>query len=445
MARKKLPQGQYLADVTALDHQGRGIAQLEGKVHFLSPALPNEKVEFVYTQNRRRYAEGRVVEVITPASARVEPGCPHFEVCGGCSLQHMDPDGQINLKQHVLLEQLNNIGQITPNEILPALRGPVWGYRRKARLGVKYVEKKNTVVVGFREKNSNLLAQLEVCKVLAPPVGELIRPLRDLIFGLEAKQSIPQIEVASGDAETALVFRWLCDLSEADSYELVRFGQAHDLQIYIQPSNAASIYRLWPASQRKEELLHYRLEAYGLTLFFHPSDFTQVNAALNEKMIEQAVEQLDLKKEDRVLDLFCGLGNFSLPIARQAAEVIGIEGSDRMVERATQNAQYNHIENAAFYCADLAAEVPGGLLGQHPTTGPIDKILLDPPRSGAAALIPQLAPLQAKRIVYVSCHPATLARDAALLAEQGYRLVNAGVMDMFPHTTHVEAMAVFTK
>jgi len=333
---------------------------------------------------------------------------------------------------------LAHFGGIQPKEILPPLTVPIWGYRRKARLGVKYVAKKAKVLVGFREKNGRYLADIEQCEVLHPKIGLLLSELQQLIFNLAARQTIPQIEMAMGDEECALVFRHMEILSDADKNQLIHFGQLHQLQIFLQPGGVETIYPLWPEVPKP---LSYALPDFDLELQFKPSDFTQVNVDINRRMVSYALELLAPTSEERVLDLFCGLGNFTLPLARRCKEVVGVEGDEPMVKRGYENAKLNNIDNVAFYAANLAADFSSAPWARQG----FDKILLDPPRTGALEVIQHLPAFGASRIVYVSCNPATLARDAGVLASQGYRLIKAGVMDMFPHTRHVESIAVFEK
>lgn len=437
---KKPPQGNFTASIKSFSHDGRGIAAIDGKTTFIFGALPGETVEFTYTACHSKFDEGKVVNVITPAPERVTPNCQHFGVCGGCSLQHIASTTQIKHKQTMLLEQLKHFGNIVPKEILSPLTSDVWGYRHKARLGVRYVTKKATVLVGFREQNSNFLAQLERCEVLDPRVGNLIMPLREFIASLDAFNSISQIEVAITQTQVGLVFRHLEPLNSSDLEQLKTFGAEHGLWLYLQPAGPNSVTKLYPDD--KQLFLHYSLPEFNLIYQFHPLDFTQVNPTINQKMVALALELLDVQPSDTVLDLFCGLGNFTLPIAQRAKHVVGVEGSDVMVERASMNAQTNHITNVEFYAANLMGDC-----STHPwTTQSFTKILLDPPRSGALDILPLVAAMNAQTIVYVSCNPATLARDAGELVNRyGYTLQKAGVMDMFPHTEHVESIALFCK
>lgn len=436
MARKK-DRTPVTASITDLAHDGRGVARIEDKAVFIDGALAGEEVTFVYTARRRSHDEGEVVEILRPSPQRVEPRCPHFGVCGGCSLQHLAPRAQIQAKQRVLLENLRRIGKVEPESVLEPLTGPAWGYRGKARLGVKYVAKKGRVLVGFRERAKPYVAELEHCDVLDPSVGGRLPQLAEAIGGMDAYNRIPQVEVAVAEEGTALVFRNLEPLSDADAERLRRFGDEHGFIIYLQPKGPDTVA---PLPGVEVAGLHYRLPEYDVTLRFRPTDFTQVNAAINQAMVERALGLLDLQPGERLLELFCGLGNFSLPAARGGARVTGVEGEQGLVERARENAECNGLDNADFHVADLAEPDPAAPW----LRGGYDKVLLDPPRSGAREALPAIAAAGPSRVVYVSCNPATLARDAGVLAEDyGYRLVGAGVMDMFPHTAHVESIALF--
>jgi 23S rRNA (uracil1939-C5)-methyltransferase len=441
--RKKLPQPRT-AVIESLSHDGRGICHIEGKVVFVHRALPGEEVRFRYCRTRSKYDEGDVLEVLKPSPLRVEPHCQHFGICGGCSQQHLGADAQITGKQERLLENLQKIGKVTPEHILPPLTAENWGYRRKARLGVQYMRREQVVRVGFRERSSSFLADLKRCEVLHPSVGERITELAKLIGSLSIKDRIPQVEVAVGDDNTALVFRHLDPLSGSDLERLTQLGQENKLMIFLQPGGPKTITRLWPAPEVSDAstTLSYRLPDHNVELEFQPTDFTQVNAELNKKMIRQALMLLEPQAGDRVLDLFCGLGNFSLPLARKVGALVGVEGEAGLVDRARENADRNSIDNVEFHVADL-----NGDLAIEPWYGAgFDKLLLDPPRSGAQVVVSHLPNPLPSRIVYVSCDPATLARDAGILVnEQGYQLVSAGVMDMFPHTAHVESIALFEK
>lgn len=427
-------------NIHALAHDGRGIGTLDQKTTFVAGALPGETVQCQITQKKGSYNEAKLLQVLTPTPDRVTPPCPHFGVCGGCSLQHMSVSMQADLKQQTLLDQLTHFGKVTPEQVLPALQSDSLGYRRKARLGAKFVIKKDKMLVGFREKSSRYLADLEQCPVLHPSVGQHFPELAALIRSLDRYQHIPQVEIALGDTELALVFRHLEPLSADDEAKLIAFGEAHHCAIYCQPNPPGKVHRLHP--REGEDRLHYTLPEFGLSFAFHPLDFTQVNLAMNRLMVSQALRLLDLQPTDRVLDLFCGIGNFTLPLAKAAAHVTGVEGSAEMVERGYENAARNHLTNLEFHAANLMAASQTAPW----SAATYDKILLDPPRAGALEILPLLGAMKAKRIVYVSCNPATLARDAGILVHQhGYRLKSVGIMNMFPHTSHIEAMAVFER
>lgn len=436
-----VPSTPEIITVEKLSHEGRGIAQQsDGKVLFLDNALPGETVEFIYTKKHSRYSEGEVSQIIQASPERVEPPCSHFMLCGGCSLQHMDSATQLALKQRTVLEQLAHFGQTVPETILPPLSVGTIGYRRKARLGVRFVEKKERLLIGFREKQGRYLADISSCKVLDSRVGELITPLIALLSSLTVVREIAQIEVAIGDNQVALILRNLQPLSEEDEKTLLHFAHEHQITFYLQPSGVESTYLLAPEENGTELL--YTLPDFGLTLYFSVHDFTQVNQEINKKMVKLAVDLLTITPEDKVLDLFCGLGNFSLPLATQAGHVTGVEGDEKMVERASSNAHRNNITNASFFAADLFKPLESHAWANERYT----KILLDPPRSGALEIVSVIEKWSPDRIVYVSCNPATLARDAGILVgEQGYKLTQLGIIDMFPHTTHVESIALFEK
>ncbi len=442
--KSRLPEESVEVEITALSNEGRGIAHVDDRTVFIDQALTGERVLFKYTRLNKNIAEGRAVEILQSSDLRVEPKCKAFEMCGGCSLQHMSSEAQIELKQAMLVDQLKHL-EVIPEDVLEPLLGPEYGYRHKARLGVRYVNKKEKVLVGFRERSSSFITETERCEVLHPSVGEIIDELAECINQLEAKRSIPQIEVAVGDNQTVLVFRHLEALSESDRQLLSDFCQSHSLVCYLQAGKPDDLELLYP---QQAETLYYmmpqaELSGEDLKIEFQPSDFTQVNPEINKRMVANAIDYLQLNKTDVVLDLFSGLGNFSLAMAQQCKQVTAVEGSLLMVKKARDNALLNNITNTEFVYADLYSDdvLTAPWLKQQ-----YDKILLDPPRSGAAAILPALKKMQAKVIVYVSCHPATLARDAAVLVhELGYKLSKAGIMNMFPHTGHVESIAVFVK
>ncbi|MEF3169012.1 MAG: 23S rRNA (uracil(1939)-C(5))-methyltransferase RlmD [Deltaproteobacteria bacterium] len=426
-------------EVLSLSHDGRGVARVDGKAVFLDGGLTGEKVRFMRLRKRSRFDEGRVVEVIEPSPDRVPPACPHFGVCGGCSLQHLRPSAQIAFKEGVLIELLERFGGIAPDEILPPLTGPVLGYRRSARLGVRYVQKKGKVLVGFREKRTNLIADIDVCPVLPPEVSSLIPELKALIASLDAFREIPQIEISAGDLQVALVFRTLVELSARDLSALEDLAVRRGLKVFLQPGGPASLRLLAPHGAPE---LCYSLPEHSVEISFLPLDFIQVNGEINRKMVTRGVELLAPGPNDTVLDLFSGLGNFALPLAKRAGTVIGIEGDLAMTVRAQENARRNRISNARFLAMDLTRGLDPASWGGKG----IDLALVDPPRSGAIDIVPGLCGLRPKRIVYVSCNPATLARDAGeIVRSGGYRLKAVGVMDMFPHTSHVEAVALFVR
>ncbi len=438
--RQRLPQEPVVATIESLSHEGRGIARIEGKTVFVDNALPGETVRLRYRSVGKRFDAGIAEAILeNPSADRVEPACAFYGLCGGCSLQHMDPAAQIRFKQQTLAESFTHIGKVEPREWLEPLTGPVWGYRQKARLGVRNVPKKGRVLVGFREKFSQYLADMRACEVLDPRVGHRLEALSDLVGSLEAASRIAQIEVAIGDEEAALVFRNLDPLSEADQEKLAAFGRQTGFQIWLQPGGPDTAQPLDPDLPP----LEYALPAFDVRLRFLPTDFIQVNAAINRRMVERAVNLLAPAAGERVLELFCGLGNFSLPLARSGAEIVAVEGEAGLVQRARENAERNALTNVEFHVANLMEPDPDApwLRGRE-----YDKVLFDPPRSGAVEILPFVARTGARRIVYVSCNPATLARDAGLLVhEHGYTLETAGVMDMFPHTAHVESIALFTK
>ncbi|MFN7184535.1 MAG: 23S rRNA (uracil(1939)-C(5))-methyltransferase RlmD [Thermomonas haemolytica] len=426
-----------------LSHDGRGVARWPdghaqaGKTVFVSGALPGETVSVQQTARSRHFDEARTLEVLQPSADRVPPLCPHFGTCGGCVLQHLAEDRQIAYKQQVLLDNLQRIGHVAPAAVLPPLRAGAWGYRRKGRFSVRRVEKKDKTLVGFREQDPRFVADLSECHVVVPQLGFKLQALGALVDGLDARRDIPQIEFIAGDAATALVFRHLQPLSAADRERLAAFGQEHGFVIYLQPGGVESVRPLGADAD-----LAFRLPQWDIELQFRPLDFIQVNARLNEAMIARALDLLEVQPGERVLDLFCGLGNFTLPLARMAGDgaVVGVEGDAGLVARARANAERNGLHTLQFFAADLAQD----LAGQPWLKAGFDKLLLDPARAGAIEVLRQLPLKGLKRIVYVSCHPGSLARDAGwLVNEAGWTLRAAGVMDMFPHTAHVESIAVF--
>ena len=442
--KQRLPQDPVEATIESLSHEGRGVTHIDGKAVFISGALPGEKVTFMYTMQSRKHDEGKIEEVLEASPDRVEPKCPHYEICGGCSLQHLSSDAQIKYKQTSMLESLKHLGKVEPKEVFEPITGEQWGYRRKARLGVKYVHKKDRVLVGFRERHGGFLAVMDSCEVLHESVGKKLHLFQTLIYDMDSRDSTPQIEVAVGDGEAiALIVRHLKPMSEKDQSMWTEFAKEHNFQIYLQPKGPTTVHCIYP--DEKPETLFYEHKDFDTKVNFGPQDFFQVNSDINRQMVPRAVELLNLKGDEKVLDLFCGLGNFTLPIARKAAHVTGVEGDLVMVNRARDTAKSNGIENTDYYpCnlmgSELELKIEPWLKQKY------DCILLDPPRSGAKEIIEHFGKLGAKRIVYVSCHPATLARDAGeLVHTHGYKLLGAGVMDMFPQTAHVESIAVFEK
>lgn len=433
----RIDQTPFLLDILDLSHDGRGVARREGgKTVFVAGALPGERVLVKQTGRSRSFDEAVTLNVERASPDRVEPRCPHFGTCGGCALQHLEESKQILAKQRVLLENFERIGHVTPESVLPALTDRQWGYRRKGRFSVRRVEKKDKTLVGFRERDPRFVADLQICHTVIPEIGERVEALSQLVDGMDARREIPQIEFIAGDDTIALVFRHLAPLSEADRERLVAFAQTHGFAIFLQPGGLDTVHALWPQAPS----LAFRLAPWDVELTFRPLDFIQVNQGLNEKMIARALELLDAQAGERVLDLFCGLGNFTLPLARGSAHVVGVEGDAGLVARARENAVHNGLTNAEFHAADLAQP----LAGQPWARQGFDRLLLDPPRSGADAVLKQLPLKGLKRIVYVSCHPGSLARDAGYLVnELGWKLRAAGVMDMFPHTAHVESIALF--
>lgn len=423
--------------IDRLSHDGRGIGYIDGKIVFVDNALPGEDVELEQRKKGKRFNEGRAINILTPAPTRVKPGCDHFGVCGGCSLQHMDALTQITFKQQFLREQLKHFGACEPQTWLAPLQIASYGYRRKARIGVRYVEKKQKVLVGFREKNGRYLADITTCPVLEPTFGLSIEAFEALIGQLSNFKEIAQLEVAMGDYDAAMIIRHLSPFTDHDLSLLKTFSSESQIAIFLQPKGLDSIKKLWPADGN--DFLHYSLPAFNLKFDFHPNDFTQVNLPMNRLMVDQALALLELQATDRVLDLFCGIGNFSLALATQSEFVLGVEGDALMVNRATHNAVKNGLTNVHFVAADLTQQFAfaEGLA--------INKVLIDPPRAGALEVLPHIIALNPEKIVYVSCNPATLARDAKVLTEAGYSLAQAGVLDMFPHTSHVESMALFVR
>jgi 23S rRNA (uracil1939-C5)-methyltransferase len=432
------------AVIESLDQEGRGVAHVQGKTIFIDGALPSERVTYQSHYVKSTYEVANVVQVLKPSNQRVTPNCKHFGVCGGCKLQHLDFAAQVAAKQRLLENDFKHIGKVQPVNMLPPLYGPTWGYRHKARLSVKYVEKKQRVLVGFNEKATRFVSDMNSCEVLVPEVSALIQPLQDMILQLSLRDKIPQIELAVGEAVTdrpviVLIFRIMGGLTGDDEALLKAFADTHQVQIWTQTKGPDTIMPFYPLHAPQ---LQYSLPEFALRYPFKPNEFTQVNPQINQVMIRRAMQLLQPQAGEAIADFFCGIGNFTLPIARSGAAVLGLEGLANLVERANESAQLNQIKQVTFGVADLFKMTDISLA----ELGHFDKWLVDPPRDGAYELVKAITTDTApKRIVYVSCNPATLARDAGVLVhEKGYTLAAAGVINMFPHTAHVESIALFT-
>lgn len=427
--------------IESLDHEGRGVAHRAGKAIFVDGALTGELVEATTYRKKPNYEQAQVTRILKASPFRVEPRCRWFGVCGGCTHQHLHEAAQVAAKQRVLEDCFAHIGKVEPDVILPPIHGPTWGYRRKARLSVRNVPRKGGVLVGFHERRSSYVADMLGCEVLPPQVGGLLPELRNLVAGLTVRDRLPQIEVAVGDAVTVLVLRTLDPLTAADETRVRAFAERHGVQLWLQPKGPDSAHAFHPLDAPP---LTYRLPEFDLTLPFRPTEFTQVNQDMNRVLVRRAMRLLDPQPGERIADFFCGLGNFTLPIARLGAQVLGLEGAFPLVQRGMENAARNGLaERCRFQYLDLFQMAPGILNA----LGHFDKWLVDPPRDGAIELMKSLPESGGpRRIVYVSCNPATLARDAAVLVHtKGYRLKAAGVANMFPHTAHVESIALFER
>ena len=435
--RRKLKSKIYEIEIESLSHEGRGISHIDNKVIFTRGALPGEKVMASRTLSRAKYEEADVVEVIKPSGDRIDPKCAVYGICGGCSFQHLSSLNQINAKHDWLQSAFMGQAKVQPKEWLEPLQVESWGYRRKARLGVRYVAKKEKVLVGFRERKSSFVTVMSRCEVLHPSIGDNLELLSECIESLSIKEHVPQIEVAIAEQDTILILRHLQPLNDNDEEILNDFAKKLSITWYLQSGGLDTIKPLSNPVQ-----LTYSLPKHDIVMSFLPNDFTQVNFELNKKMISLAIDLLDLNDKDNVIDLFCGLGNFTLPISRYVNEVVGIEGDRGLVERAKANAEANDITNASFYKADLFEDVSGfeWFRGRN-----YNKALIDPARTGAIEIVELLPKLKVERVVYVSCNPATLARDTARLIDLGFLLESAGVMDMFPQTAHVESIALFVR
>lgn len=435
--RAPVAPGRTEARVVAVDEDGQGLAESDGALLRVDGALVGERVSVDLVRKRRRFSEARLVEVLESSPDRVPPPCAYFDLCGGCRWQHQKTEAQLARKEKVFEQALLRHGVPAPREWCPPLTGSELGYRRKARLGVRFVPRKGGALVGFREKRGRFIADIQRCEVLVPSVGDRISELRELVSSLSVPDRIPQIEVAAGDDATALIFRHLDPLDNADRRALRRFASRHRLRVYLQPGGLDSIVPLWPENPPP---LRYRIPEFDLHFDFEPADFVQVNATVNRALVSRAVRWLDPAEGDRLLDLYCGIGNFSLALARRGASVRGVEVNAKTIDAARANAKSNALANVCFEVADLEdpAQVARALCGE------ISGIILDPPRSGAARVVGHLAEPYPSRIVYVSCNTASFARDASVLtARHGYRLESAGIVDMFPHTRHLEVIGLF--
>ena len=430
-----------VAVIESIDHEGVGVAHVDGKVTFIDGGVTGERVAFTRRRSRGNFDLGTVTEVLRESPQRAVPRCPYFGTCGGCAMQHVDAAAQVAAKQRVLEDNLARIGKVKPELVLPPVIGPAWGYRNRARLSVHYVAKKGGVLVGFHERRSSFVADTMSCEVLPPAVARLIPALREMFTAMRIRDRVPQLELAVGEDVTVFVLRHLEPLPEEDAARLREFADRHGIQWWLQPKGPETAHPFHPLGA---PALDYRLPEFGLRLRFRPTEFTQVNAGVNRVLVKRAVDMLDPRPGERVGDLFCGLGNFSLPLATRGAQVVGMEGSPALVARAAENAALNGLEaRATFLAHDLYADAEGALR----RLGRVDKLLVDPPRDGAMDLCKALPDaLAPQRIVYVSCSPSTLARDAGVLVNvKGYRLAAAGVANMFPHTGHVESIALFVR
>lgn len=426
--------------IESLDHEGRGVAHVDNKVIFIEGALPGERVEYASYHRKPRYEQAMATAVLRESSQRVTPLCPHFGTCGGCSMQHLSVPAQLAAKQRVLEDALWHLARLKPDVFYPPITGPAWGYRYRARLAVRLVAKKGGILVGFHEKRSSFVAQMDSCEVLPAEISSLLPQLKKLLETMSTPNRLPQIEVAVGNGQNVLVLRHLEPLTSADEQRLRAFADCHGIVWYLQPNGPASVHLFHPADVAP---LAYFLPEFDLVLCFSPAEFTQVNYGINRLLVRRAMSLLDPQPGERIADMFCGLGNFTLPIAKLGASVLGIEGSKELVARARTNAELNGLSMRTEFAVANLFETTAKSLSAH---GSFDKMLVDPPRDGALALINSLADNAPRRIVYVSCKPSTLARDAAILVhEKGYRLCGAGIANMFPHTSHVESVALFER
>jgi 23S rRNA (uracil1939-C5)-methyltransferase len=432
--------------IESLDQEGRGVAHADGKVIFIEGALTGETVSYSTYRKKTSFEQAQATEILKSSSMRVQPKCKHFGLCGGCSMQHLDASAQVAVKQRILEDSLWHIGKVKAETILPPIHGQVWGYRERARISVRHVIKKGKTLVGFHEKRSSFVADMQSCEILTPKISALIPLLAELIGGLSIRDKLPQIEVASGEFVDVLVLRVMQPPSNEDEAALRAFADKYEIQFWLQSGGPDTFVPFHPLDA---PALSYSLPEFGITMPFGPSEFTQVNSALNRVMVSRAMHLLDPQPGERIADFFCGLGNFTLPIARSGAKVLGIEGSAALVRRARQNAASNGLAGNTEYMTMNLFEMTEDAFAK---LGRFDKLLIDPPRDGAIELVKSLGggigggDGPPRRIVYVSCSPATLARDAQVLVEvHGYKLKAAGVMNMFPHTSHVESIAVFER
>lgn len=426
--------------VESLDFEGRGVAHVDGKTIFIHGALPYEEVTFSSFRKKPNFENADVVEIRRESFLRTTPACPHYGVCGGCAMQHLEPAAQVAAKQRVLEDNLKHIGKVQAEAMLPPIYGPTWGYRHRARLSVKNVIKKGGVLVGFHEKRSSFIADMQSCKVLPPDISALLMPLRGLVESLSIHSNLPQIELAVGAHVTALVLRIMEPLTSTDEQKLKDFADQYRVQFWLQTKGPETAKAFYPLDAPE---LTYELPEFNVSMPYKPTEFTQVNSAINQVMVGRALRMLDPQPGENIADMFCGLGNFTLPIARSGATVLGVEGSQALVDRARENAVKNGLDHLTRYAVSNLFEVT---TEQIQAWGQFDKMLIDPPRDGALALVTNLPENGPKRIVYVSCSPSTLARDAGVLVnEKGYRMLSAGVINMFPHTGHVESIALFER
>jgi len=443
-------QQQNIIDIESLDMEGRGVGHLhnedgtQGKVIFVEGGLPGERVGFESFRRKPKWEAATMTALLRESAMRVDPKCQYFGHCGGCAMQHLEPSAQVAMKQRVLEDNLKHIGKVTPERMMRPIFGPTWGYRYRARLSVRFVRKKDAVLVGFHERKSSFVADMKTCEILPPHVSAMLVPLRGLVASLSIMEQLPQIELAVGEGVTAMVLRILAPLSPEDEVKLKAFADQYQVQWWLQTKGPDTVQCYYPT----DKPLYYALPEFGIRMPFKPTDFTQVNHQINRVLVSKALKLLDVQPDERVADLFCGLGNFTLPLATQAREVVGIEGSTALTDRALSNARENGVsEKTSFHCRNLFEAKTEDFVA----LGKFDRMLIDPPREGAMEVCLALAglgdthpELKPKRIVYVSCNPSTLARDAAVLVSQaGYIMKQAGVVNMFPHTAHVESIGVF--